>query len=154
MDAIGSVKTGRFVVIDADFQHPPEKIRDIVRLLGRDELVVGTRANVEDWEYSRHFMSIVATNLGKLSLLIRRSAACSDIMSGFFGARTELAKKYIEANPSAFAGSGYKVLFDLLKLMPRCTRVGEVPYAFANRSEGKSKISTKHIVVYFISLFR
>jgi len=154
VDAICSVATSRFVVIDADFQHPPEKIGEIISLLEEADLVVGTRIKVENWGLSRQFMSIVATTLGKISLFLHRSASCNDIMSGFFGARTALARHYIEASPSAFAGSGYKVLFDLLKLLPRKTRVCQVPYTFANRSEGTSKISTRHIVVYFTSLFR
>lgn len=154
MDAIAVAGTPFFVVIDADFQHPPDKVREIVRLLDGYDLVVGTREKVENWGAFRRLMSLVATLSGKLSLYARHSACCTDIMSGFFGGRTGVVRPYIERSPSAFEPGGYKILFDLLKLMPASTRIGEVPYTFLDRSEGRSKISTKHIVIYFKSLFR
>lgn len=155
LDAIDNVDTEYSIVIDGDFQHPPEKIRDISSSLkiGND-LAVGTRMKVENWGIFRHAISIGATKLGVISLKLRRSARCKDIMSGFFGVRTEVMKEYIEKNQPFFKGEGYKVLFDLLKLLPADVKLAEVPYVFRNREEGHSKINKKHMVVYFKSLFK
>lgn len=155
VDAINNVNTKYSIVIDGDFQHPPEKIRDISSSLkiGND-LAIGTRKKVENWGVFRHAISIGATKLGVISLRLRRSARCKDIMSGFFGVRTDLMKEYVEKNPSYFKGEGYKVLFDLLKLLPTDVKLAEVPYVFRNREEGHSKINKKHMVVYFKSLFK
>jgi dolichol-phosphate mannosyltransferase len=154
MDAILATKTPYFVVIDADFQHPPDKIRVIVQLLQENDMAVGTREKVENWGLYRRLMSFTAGMLGQASLVIRRSARCNDILSGFFGGRTAIARRYIEKAPSTFSPGGYKILFDLLKLMPASTKIGEVPYTFVDRSEGHSKINNKHVVIYFKSLFK
>lgn len=155
IDAINNVNTKYSIVIDGDFQHPPEKIRDISRSLklGND-LVVGTRIKVENWGFTRHLISIGATKLGIISLILRKSARCKDIMSGFFGISTTLMIKYVKKNPTFFKGRGYKVLFDLLKQLPSNTKIAEVPYTFRNRQEGDSKINRTHMIVYFKSLFK
>ena len=154
IDALSMVETEYIVVMDADLQHPPEKIREVVNLLkSGDSLVVGTRTAVENWGLIRHAISIVATQLGRASLFLRRSARCRDLMSGFFGANTSLLGMYAHDTPSAFQGGGYKVLFDLLKRLPSDTVIGEVPYVFQNRSGGESKINKRHAFIYSIQLF-
>ena len=154
VDALSITKTKYFFVIDCDFQHPPEKITEGLKLLTEGcQIVIGTRSNVEGWGISRKIVSWGATTLGKISLIIRRKPRPKDIVSGFFGGEVVFVRKLINDNPKTISPKGYKLLFDLLKVMPRKTIIGEFPYVFHVRERGKSKISMKHILVYFRSLF-
>ncbi len=154
VDALKITRTDYFFVIDCDFQHPPECIADGIQLLSEgNELVIGSRSSVEGWSLTRKLISWGATTLGKFSLLIRRRPRPKDIMSGFFGGETQFITELIIQNPKTISPKGYKLLFDLLKVMPRKTSIGEFIYAFQPREAGESKISMKHILVYFRSLF-
>ena len=52
MDGIANTKTRFFVVMDADFQHPPESVGDLyARLVGGSDMVVGVR---EDKHQIKH----------------------------------------------------------------------------------------------------
>ncbi|MFX1515585.1 MAG: glycosyltransferase [Promethearchaeota archaeon] len=154
VDAIKITTTDYFFVIDCDFQHPPEKIADgFSLLLEGKELVIGTRSTVEGWGFRRKLISWGATTLGKISLLIRRRPRPKDIMSGFFGGKTQLFVELIDQHPRTVSPKGYKLLFDILKVIPRKTSIGVFFYVFHIREAGESKISLKHILVYFKSLF-
>ena len=154
VDALKITITDFFIIIDCDFQHPPEKIADgFLLLLEGKELVVGTRSSVEGWGFRRKLISWGATTLGKFSLLLRRRPRPKDIMSGFFGAQTKLINELIDQHPRTISPKGYKLLFDILKVLPRKTSIGEFSYVFKTREAGESKISLKHILVYFKSLF-
>lgn len=154
VDALKITTTDYFMVIDCDFQHPPERIADGFFLLSEgNQLVIGTRSSVEGWGFRRKLISWGATTLGKLSLLIRRRPRPKDIMSGFFGGETQYITELIDQHPGTVSPKGYKLLFDILKVVPRKTTIGEFSYVFQTREAGESKISLKHILVYFKSLF-
>lgn len=154
VDALNIIKTKYFFVIDCDFQHPPEKITEGIKLLSEgNQLVIGCRSSVEGWGISRKIISWGATTLGKFSLLLRRRPRPKDIVSGFFGGEVDFVREIIEKHPKTISPKGYKLLFDLLKVIPRKTPIGEFSYVFNVRELGESKISTKHILVYFRSLF-
>lgn len=143
------------VVMDADLQHPPEKIKEIVGALKKDyDIVVATRRKIQDWSFSRNFMSKVATLLGKICLFLRGRKRPNDLLSGFFGVKTDLFQKMIKKNLKRFELGGYKVLFDLLKIIPRETTIGEVNYTFRGRQKGESKIKSKHIFFFLKSLLK
>lgn len=154
VDALQITTTDYFIVIDCDFQHPPERIAEGLLLLSEgNQLVIGTRSSVEGWSFKRKLISWGATTLGKVSLLIRRRPRPKDIMSGFFGGQTRFITELIDQNPKTISPKGYKLLFDILKVAPRKTSIGEFSYVFQTREAGESKISLKHILVYFRSLF-
>ncbi|MBS3122883.1 glycosyltransferase [Candidatus Woesearchaeota archaeon] len=155
IDAINLCKTSYFVVIDADFQHPPEKIKEVVnKLRASVEIVVGNRIKVsEDWSVSRIIISKTAYMLGYLRLLLKKFPKY-DIVSGFFGGRTELAKQVIAQNYSKFELKGYKVLFDILKYLPSNAKIDKVDYEFGIRKAGQSKLNKKVMFYYLRSLFK
>ena len=147
--------TPYFIVMDADLQHPPTKLPEFIeRLQENNDLVVGKRVQVvNDWPFHRKVISWGATFLGKLALIIRGRNRCSDIMSGFFGGKTELFKKVIDEHYDEFALKGYKVLFDFLKITRQKLKIAEVEYVFGSRHFGSSKIGFKTIWIFFKSLF-
>ena len=154
IDALEITKTPFFLVIDCDFQHPPEKIREGLELLvNGKQLVIGTRISVEGWSLNRKIISWGATTLGKISLWFRRRNRPKDIMSGFFGGETETILSIIQEHPKSISHKGYKLLFDVLKVLPKDIQIGEFHYVFQTRQAGESKIGFKQIVVYFKSLF-
>lgn len=156
LDAAGNADTGFIVVMDGDLQHPPERVRAIVSALelGND-VAVGYRTRIGgEWGLYRRLMSKTAEGLGRLLLRVRGAPSCKDVLSGFFGVKRNLLVNTCTKRPAAFELRGYKVLLDLLKVLPRETRVADVGYEFGMRMKGKSKIGARHILLYLRSLLR
>lgn len=148
--ALEKVNTEKTIVMDGDFQHPPEKIKDIVDCLENYELVVGKRRSVKKWGVFRKVMSRIATFLGKLRLTLQPTK-CQDIMSGFFGIKTKRLKN---CDMGKFQLEGYKILFDFLKQNKKKISTAEIEYDFGIRLGGTSKIGRKEIKAFLKSLLR
>ncbi|MCK4849360.1 MAG: glycosyltransferase, partial [Candidatus Heimdallarchaeota archaeon] len=104
IDALKITETRFFIVIDCDFQHPPEKIGEGLNLLvDGKQLVIGTRKSVEGWGLRRKIISWGATTLGKISLWFRRRHRPKDIMSGFFGGETNAILPIIQEHPKTIS---------------------------------------------------
>jgi dolichol-phosphate mannosyltransferase len=138
-------------VIDADLQHPPETV---LQLLGEIEkgadLAVASRnvedGGVSDWSITRRILSRGAQLLG-LIILPGVIGRVSDPMSGFFMVRREcIAKKPL--NPK-----GYKILIEVLG-RGNIRWIGEVGYVFQERQEGESKVTWKQYLEYLEHLIR
>ncbi len=139
---------GRYVVVmDADFQHPPEVVPRLVRkaLDTGADIVVATRyssgGGVAGWSKLRLLMSKTAIFIAKV--LVPGARSTSDPMSGFF-----LVRKDIVEN-AALNPRGYKILMEILE-RTNYSRVEEVPYVFRNRAGGKSKLGPKTIVDFLL----
>lgn len=145
IDGISISKTKYVVVMDADRQHPYKVVGDIMEELEKgNRLVVGVRADVTNWSFYRKVISKSLIVLGYAILSLQGKAKCKDIFSGFFGVERDLFMKTYNNNRSRFIGAGFKVLYDFLKCINKSSiRIGEAPYVFENRSEGKSKAGLK-----------
>ena len=153
IDAVKIVKTPYLIVMDADLQHPPEKVGEIANKLEKYSVVVGERKKVMgEWGIFRKVISKTAIFLGRIRLMGR--VHCKDIVSGFFGAKTESFNYFVKNREKGFEGKGYKVLFDLLKMIKWGTKIGSVKYTFLIREKGQSKIGKMHIFIYLKSLFK
>ena len=151
VDASKTVKTKYTVVMDGDLQHPPEKIKEIVKELRKgNDIVAGARRNVFDWSIDRKIISKAATLLGKSRLLIK-GATCEDILSGFFGIKTKLMQNI---NKNRFEMQGYKILFDILKDINKNTKIKNIYYDFGMRKKGYSKIGKTQIISFLKALFK
>lgn len=155
MDAILSVDTEFFIVIDADLQHPPELIAEIYSKITDANTIVSGRRNPyqENQGWHRIFMTRISTLIARLYLK-SKGLSVGDPMSGFFGCNTKLAKEIVRNNSARFQGEGYKILFDLLKSAPSGIVFNEVGYQFRFRTEGKSKLQPKHALYFLRSLFK
>ncbi len=143
MDGITRVSTPYYIVMDADFQHPPESLGGIMSALeGGADLVIGKRQHKEALGWRRKFSSNAAQFLAHTYLIMHRQPHPADIMSGLFGARTAMSQKIVEENGKVFERKGFKVLFDILKFVPRGIKVEEVQYQFGDRAGGQSKLSS------------
>ena len=138
------------IVMDADLQHPPEKVRELALALKKGcDLAIASRymvgGGVVGWSKFRLFESRVATVLAHI--LNPWSRVTSDPMSGFFACK----KKYL-LNPHIRA-RGYKVLLEVLSKNRDCIRtVCDIPYIFRTRVYGESKLGFKTIIDYIIQL--
>lgn len=147
IEGILNSNTEFYVVIDADFQHPPESIRDVMdSLMESNDIVVGVRRNRESLSMGRKLSSMGAHSLANTYLLWKGQPRTSDTMSGFFGGRTQLCKEIIEEYSDLFEGQGFKALFDLLKFAPNGIKVGEISFEFGERQGGESKLSSKIVL--------
>ena len=145
--------SGNFcVVMDADFQHPPEVIPKLVNKLKEGyELVIASRyiegGKIEKWNPVRKLISKTATILAYI--LFPQLKNIHDIMSGFFAFKTELVKRNLDKlNPL-----GYKILLEIL-IKCDIEKICEIPYTFKERKYGKSKLGIKNIVYYVIHLIK
>lgn len=124
-------------VIDADLQHPPEKLPELVEELedGAD-VAVGSRhvdeGGIENWSRSRRLVSWGATTATRAVLPAARG--CSDPLSGFFAVRREVVDG-VRLDPK-----GYKILLEVVTRGDYETVV-EVPYVFTERERGESKLT-------------
>jgi dolichol-phosphate mannosyltransferase len=126
------------VVMDADLQHPPEIVPDLIAAGLRDgaDLVVGSRyAHGGDTgglaDGYRRLVSRGSTLLVKT--LFRNSLlSVSDPMSGLFAIRAS------SLDAGELRPLGYKILLELI-VRNRPGRIVEVPYGFQTRHAGESK---------------
>jgi dolichol-phosphate mannosyltransferase len=154
IDSIKIAKTKYFVIIDADFQHPPKKVKEIVDKLRRGNgIVVAVRKSAKGWPVTRKIISLGAKTLARTRLILKMPFI-KDPVSGFFGGNTKLCNEIIKKKYSKFEIKGYKILFDLLKYCPNKTKIGYVYYDFGLRLKGQSKIGKKQILSLLRSIFK
>ena len=138
-------------VMDADMQHPPEVLTELVNAMksGAD-LAVGSRhvenGGVSDWSLLRRMISRTAQLIGLL-ILPKVVGQVADPMSGYFMLKREaIAGRAL--NPT-----GYKILIEVLA-RGNAGKVAEVGYVFRERQEGESKVSIRIYFQYLQHLIR
>jgi dolichol-phosphate mannosyltransferase len=132
-------------VMDADFSHPPALVPALYAAMKSTnaDVVVGSRyvpgGSTPDWPWSRRLLSRIGC------WLARPIAPIRDAASGFFLIRADLAR-----NVRIHAG-GFKICLELL-VRGAPNRVVEIPYLFADRELGESKMSLREAAGYLIQL--
>jgi len=128
-------------VMDADLQHDEQLLAQMFEVLKRDpliDIVVGSRycpgGSVGDWGRSRAGISRFATRLSHLVV----PADLTDPMSGFFMLRRTTLMLCVRR----LSAMGFKILTDLFASSSRKLVFKELPYRFANRLHGESKLDS------------
>jgi dolichol-phosphate mannosyltransferase len=143
MEGIAGARTDLYIAMDSDFQHPPMYVADMMEALMKGpDLAVGCRRNKGPLGFTRRLGSVGAHKLAATYLWFKRKPRSRDLMSGFFGGKTEVSRQIIEGKGKKFERKGFKVLFDLLKFSPPGMTLVEVDFDFADRAGGKSKLSS------------
>jgi dolichol-phosphate mannosyltransferase len=147
---LAAAQGGLLVVMDADLQHPPERIPALLEPIERGdaEFSLGSRyveggGVAEAWSRLRRLNSRMAT-LSAMPL----AGGVHDPMSGFFA----LPRRVYERG-RYIAPTGYKIALELL-CKCRADPVREVPIHFAVRERGESKLSLKEQIRYLEHLSR
>ncbi|MGK7882956.1 MAG: glycosyltransferase [Crocosphaera sp.] len=138
-------------VIDADLQHPPEILQQLLAEMDKGaDLAVASRhvegGGVSEWSIIRRFLSRGAQMLG-LIILPEVIGRLSDPMSGYFMVRR-----------SAIAGKplspvGYKILIEVTA-RGKIRWLAEAGYVFRERQAGESKVTWKQYIEYLQHLLR
>jgi len=142
--------TGQIVgVMDADLQHPPEVIPDLLKeIQSGADIVIASRyvkgGACQGWGLTRRIISKGAIFLAHLLLPSTRQVR--DPMSGFF-----MFNRQVVANAD-LKPTGYKILLEIL-MEGQFQNLAEVPYTFITRSRGESKLSTRQQIDYLKHIY-
>jgi len=124
-------------VMDADLQHPPQLLPELLKEAERADIVIASRytqsRGTEGLNALRAAVSWLST-LAAAPLISKRNLHVTDPMSGFF----VLHSKCIEG--LSFQTTGFKLLLEIL-VRGHIRTVQEIPYRFGFRQAGKSKAS-------------
>src|ERR687897_453239 len=141
-------------VMDADLQHPPEKVREMLEIAHRSDadVVVASRyAPGGSYEglsgRMRRTVSVGSKYLAQI--VFKEARKTSDPLTGFFLVRNE-AISGIQFRPT-----GFKILLEILVCAPEL-KVVEAPFDFRTRNAGVSKASMRQgldYLTHIMSLF-
>lgn len=136
-------------VIDADLQHDETQLAKMLGLLqaGQADLVIGSRyiegGSADSFNKHRAGASALATEVAKRVLRID----VADPMSGFFMIRRE---RFEQLAPQ-LSTQGFKILLDVIATAHGALRIVEIPYTFATRLHGESKLDSM-VMLDFLGL--
>jgi dolichol-phosphate mannosyltransferase len=137
-------------VMDADLQHPPELIPELLSEAEKSDIAIASRYaqtdGIKGWNPLRAAVSKLST-LAAVPLISKKNLSVTDPMSGFF----IIHRQCIEG--LAFQTSGFKLLLEVL-VRGRIRKVREIPYQFGLRQAGKSKASASVAFQYLHLLSR
>lgn len=137
-------KAQTLTVIDADLQHPPEIIPQLLTEIWRGaDIAISSRytagGDIPQWSIQRKLISQVAVLIAKA--VLPNCRGITDPLSGFF-AVAEKTIKNVELHPT-----GYKILLEVLAL-GHYNKVIEIPYSFGEREKGRTKYNVRETVNY------
>lgn len=136
-------------VMDADLQHPPSLLAEMLEAVkaGAD-VVLPSRYIKGGANEGLSFIRTLASKGAKYAarLLLPSMKHISDPMSGFFMFRSQVIEDTI-LNPI-----GWKILMEVL-VMGTYQQVVEIPYGFEKRNAGESKLSFRVTVEYLLHIF-
>jgi dolichol-phosphate mannosyltransferase len=136
--------------INADFQHPPSILPEMLRKIENADLVVATRyaeeGSVGRFPLHRQFLSALARRVG-VFLVPKVFRRVTDPLSGCYMLRRQ-AIEDIELRPT-----GFKTLIEILA-RGRVANVVEHGYTMQRRRSGRSNVRLRHWFEYLMQLGR
>jgi dolichol-phosphate mannosyltransferase len=134
-------------VIDADLQHPPELLPELLKAAEQADIAIASRYaqghGTKGWNPLRAAVSRLGT-LAASPLISKKKLGVTDPMSGFF----IIHRRCIEG--LTFQTTGFKLLLDIL-VRGRIRKAREVPYRFGVRRSGRSKASAT-VALHYLHL--
>jgi dolichol-phosphate mannosyltransferase len=139
-------------VIDADLQHPPESIPQVLMHAqrSRSDIVIGSRLAPGGDASSLGLKRAIISHSFALATRVtfpKRLMNVTDPLSGFFITR-RAALNLDELHPD-----GFKILLEIMIKNPDLV-ISEIPIQFGYRHAGESKASVLETVRFFRGLFR
>jgi len=141
------------IQMDADFQHDPAQLPELIRLCNEGyDLVIGSRfaagTRIPGLSWQRKLISLAGT---RLVWWFGGIAHIQDCTSGFRCIRAELIPK-CNFGPYSTRGYSFQSWF-LCELLRNGARYIEIPIAFPLRVYGSSKLTSRDKFEFLISLF-
>jgi dolichol-phosphate mannosyltransferase len=122
-------------VIDADLQHPPELLPELLKAVEQADIAIASRYagnhGTKGWNPLRAAVSRLST-LAASPLISKKNLRVTDPMSGFF----VIHRRSIAG--LTFQTTGFKLLLEIL-VRGRIRKAKEVAYHFGLRQAGRSK---------------
>ncbi len=149
VDGLEQVSGNIVAVMDADLQHPPEVIPELLKKLNDGaDMAIGSRyvkgGGCRGWSLTRRIMSKGAIAISHV--LLPQTRNIKDPMSGFY-MFDKRALVGADLKPT-----GYKILLEML-VKGKFKNVAEVPYTFEARSRGESKLKTQTQIEYLKHIY-
>jgi len=157
-EAFGPLKADVVFEFDADFSHDPEKIPLFLQKIDEGyDMVLGSRyipggSIPQNWGLHRKFLSIVGNlfiNLVLTTFVIRD-------WTGGFRAMTKKVYDAVHNEMSADRFSGYTFQIGFLhKAVRKGFRITEIPFHFADRTSGHSKLGAEYLkntLIYIVKV--
>ncbi len=151
-EAISSIAPDIIIEMDADLQHPPSAIGELVRAVqaGAD-VAVGSRyvagGRVYGWSLWRRTVSKGANAYARTMLRIK----VRDATSGFRAYTRAKAEQVADAD---LPTKGFEFQVASLHMLKRGSRFAEVPYTFSARTAGRSKMGLADMARFFFAVIR
>ena len=143
IDGLNYMKADAYIVMDADFSHPPELLSKMRDALQDYDLVVASRhvigGGIENWPLRRRIISQGAI------ILARPLTPIKDTTTGFFGIKAHCLNG-VDLTPI-----GYKIGLEVFVRANWQTCL-EIPFIFTDRANGQSKMGKKQMVQYLKQL--
>ena len=147
IEGIMASSTPIVAVMDADLQHDETLLPLMLASVksGAADLVIGSRymgggSADEGLSRLRGLGSRLASRLARLVL----KAEVNDPVSGFFMIRREVVDKVAPR----LSTNGFKILFDIIASQDKPLNILELPYVFAHRHSGESKLDGGVVLEY------
>lgn len=137
-------KNAEIVVADADFEHDYSRIKDVFKLLEKNDFVECVKSGKRLW--NRGIISTGAKNL--LYLLVPEAKWLQDPMSGFFGFRLA-SVDFKKVKPI-----GYKIMLEIFINLKKESKKKHLVYNYGYRKHGKSKLKINIIMEFLQQVLR
>ena len=150
-EALSSLSPDIIIEMDADLQHPPSAIKDLVsEIQAGADVAIGSRyiagGGVSGWSPWRKAISRGANLYARVLLRIK----VRDATSGF---RAYTRAKAEQVAYATLPAKGFEFQVASLHLLEG-SQFAEVPYTFEVRTAGKSKLGVADIARFFLSVMR
>jgi len=135
--------------MDADLSHSPHELPKFMEKISEGyDVVVGSRTvsggKIIGWGITRKIISRAGNFVGKYIA----GVYVSDLTSGYRVYKTEVLEK-VDLDKVESSGYGFQLEM-LARARYDVLRIGTVPITFTERSSGKSKLSKKDLITFFI----
>jgi len=149
VDGIAATRGDIIAVMDADLQHPPELLPELLKAIENGaDVAVASRyvpgGGCQGWGFIRRLISKGAILISHLFLPSTRKI--KDPKSGFF----VIDRKVVDGVP--LNPCGFKILLEIL-MVGKYQRAAEVPFTFVTRCAGESKLSARQQIDYLKHIF-
>ena len=149
MDGINAAIYNNVCTLNADLQHPPELLPQMIEELKTSDIVIASRyvdyGKIEKWSISRKIISKGATILARMTPRVNE---VKDPMSGYYALKKDVIKN-IEIDPprNSKVSTGFKLPLEILAKGDYKT-VKEIPYNFSDRKSGKTNMGVYSMFIY------
>ena len=138
--------------MDADFSHDPDDIPRMIEATNKADLAIGSRkikgGKIIGWGWTRKLMSNGAMFFSRKLLGLQ----VKDVTAGFRCFKRQVLETL---DLPSIHSNGYAFQEELLYLTQKNNfNIVEIPVTFVDRQEGKSKLSKKDIIEFFLIMIK